>query len=415
MTAIMRRRQGKLTKQKQSKSEDNEWIGEKIDTNENKSIRIGFYNTNGIKIYNDMISLEGVLNDMHEIDISYLGLSEINLAAEKPQVKADLREAIQKCLGREATIQTATTKNKVKYNYKPGGTAAICRSGIVGRIEPKGRGGDEWGRWTFTHLRRRNMKPLTIISAYQVCRNPTNQDGNSAWSQQKAMLLEKNRKEHPRKAFIKDLEKIIKECQGKGHDIIVGGDFNETIEEDNSGLMGLAAATDLVDPWSVKHPGIKEISTCQEGRTRIDLVLMSRKIVGAVEKIGYAPFGFLGDNSNHRLVLLELNANKIFGDEIEILATNTTRGLRSNDKKHVTQQIEELYDVMLKEGAFTKLDEIQNDKATAQEVIEIDETYTKASIEIEGKLKKRRPEYFSRPLVQQRLKVGALSHNLHKL
>ena len=30
-----------------------------------------------------MISLEGVLNHMHELDISYLGLSEINLAAEK--------------------------------------------------------------------------------------------------------------------------------------------------------------------------------------------------------------------------------------------------------------------------------------------------------------------------------------------
>ena len=95
MTELRRRRQGKLKKQRESRSEDNEWIGDKIDIKENESIRIGFYNTNGIKIYNDMISLEGVLNDMHGIDISYLGLSEINLAAEKPQVKAELRESIQ--------------------------------------------------------------------------------------------------------------------------------------------------------------------------------------------------------------------------------------------------------------------------------------------------------------------------------
>ena len=132
-----------------------------------------------------MISLEGVLNDMHKIYMFYLGLSEINLAADKPQVIVELREAIQRCLGKEVAIQTATTKKKVKYNYKPGGTAVICRSRFVGRIEPKGRGGDDWGRWTFTHFWRRNMKPITIISAYQVCKHPTNQDRNLAWSQQR--------------------------------------------------------------------------------------------------------------------------------------------------------------------------------------------------------------------------------------
>ena len=41
--------------------------------------------------------------------------------------------------------------------------------------------------------------------------------------------------------------------------------------------------------------------------------------------------------------------------------------------------------------------------------------YTKYNIEIEELLKRRRPEYYSQPLVQQRLKVEALSHNLHML
>ena len=83
---------------------------------------------------------------------------------------------------------------------------------------------------------------------------------------------------------MKDLERFIKECQGKGHAVIVGGDFNETLEEDNSGLMGLAAATDLVDPWNIRYPNAKTFNTCQEGQTRIDSVLISRKLAGAVEK-----------------------------------------------------------------------------------------------------------------------------------
>lgn len=34
---------------------------------------------------------------------------------------------MKKCLGNDATIQKATTNKKVKYNYKLGRTAAICK------------------------------------------------------------------------------------------------------------------------------------------------------------------------------------------------------------------------------------------------------------------------------------------------
>ena len=37
-----------------------------------------------------MILLERVINDMHEFCMLYLGLSKINIAADKPQVIADL-------------------------------------------------------------------------------------------------------------------------------------------------------------------------------------------------------------------------------------------------------------------------------------------------------------------------------------
>ena len=84
---------------------------------------------------------------------------------------------------------------------------------------------------------------------------------------------------------MKDLEKFIMECRGKGHNIILGNNFNKTMEEDNSGLMRLAAATDLVDPWSIKHLGIQDVRTCQDRHIRIDQVLTSRKIVGAVKKL----------------------------------------------------------------------------------------------------------------------------------
>lgn len=48
-------------------------------------------------------------------------------------------------------------------------------------------------------------------------------------------------------------------------------------------------------------------------------------------------------------------------------------------------------------------------------MIEINKTYTKYSLDTEEVLKRRRPKYHSQPLKHQRLKVGALSHNLNKL
>lgn len=59
------------------------------------------------------------------------------------------------------------------------------------------------------------MKPTTIISVYHVYKHPTNQDGSSAWSEQKTLLLECNQKEHPNKAYMKDLESLWNNVKAK--------------------------------------------------------------------------------------------------------------------------------------------------------------------------------------------------------
>lgn len=80
-----------------------------------------------------------------------------------------------------------------------------------------------------------------------------------------------------------NLEKY-KKCQGKEHGIIVGGDFSKTINEENSGLLGLAGTTGLVYQWISRYPNASTFSTCQKVKTRIDSVLMSRKLIRAVKK-----------------------------------------------------------------------------------------------------------------------------------
>ena len=53
--------------------------------------------------------------------------------------------------------------------------------------------------------------------------------------------------------------------------------------------------------------------------------------------MGYAPFRFVGERVVHRILLIYFNTERLFGDDIEIIAPNNLRGLHSNNKKHITK------------------------------------------------------------------------------
>ena len=201
--------------------------------------------------------------------------------------------------------------------YLPGGTAMIVTGDTVGRLEPKGQGGDPLGRWSYVHLRRKGKPPVTIYTVYQVCKNPTNPIGHTAWHQQRLALNQQNRTQiHPRQAFIDDMIKSIQLHQQLHHDIIIGGDFNETTDKHNSGLLKLLTTTNLVDPFLHCHPTLPTFNTYSRGSTRIDAVFCSPSIVSSIKSIGYAPYNWV-TNSDHRAILLDLCANQLFHDARE--------------------------------------------------------------------------------------------------
>jgi exonuclease III len=67
--------------------------------------------------------------------------------------------------------------------------------------------------------------------------------------------------QHPRQAFIADLIKSIQVHQALHHDIIIGGDFNETTDKHNSGILKLVTTTNLVDPFLHYHPTLPTFNT----------------------------------------------------------------------------------------------------------------------------------------------------------
>ena len=169
--------------------------------------------------------------------------------------------------------------------YLPGGTAIIVTGNAVGRLEPRnGKHSNPMGRWSYIHLCRKQKPPITAYTLYQVCLNPTNAIGHTAWHQQRLALNQQNRTStHPRQVFIKDLTTSVKNFQALNHDdIITGGDFNETTKKHNSGLLKLITTTNLIDPFLIMHPTLPTFNTYNRGTTRIDTILCSSSILPSI-------------------------------------------------------------------------------------------------------------------------------------
>jgi hypothetical protein len=168
-------------------------------------------------------------------------------------------------LGRHS-LQIDSSNLQTISPYLPGGTAILIVGSLLGRVAPNGKGGDPMGRWSYVTLRRHAQGPLTIYTVYKVNENPTNDVGITAWHQQRLQLDAAHRHgEHPREAFTKDLITMISSHQAQGHDIIVGGDFNDTLLRPRSQLLKLATNTNLTDPWIHFHPDQESFSTYSPG------------------------------------------------------------------------------------------------------------------------------------------------------
>jgi hypothetical protein len=219
---------------------------------------------------------------------------------------------------------------------------------------------------------------LTIIAAYQVNQQPTNTVGITAWHQQRLQLDDQGRQAiHPRQAFIEDLIQFIKRCQADGHNIILGGDFNETTHKNTSGLLRLLSTTDLLDPWTRRYPNHPDFNTYARGTSRIDGVFCSPNLYPFIEAHGYAPFYWI-TNSDHRAVVIDFNSDMLFYDKnVQQDGSHMTsvRTIQSNDTQQVIRFVKKFHEHLRQNNAFIR---VRNAK-TAEDIESIDRLITQAS------------------------------------
>lgn len=393
---------------KQNNSIETKWQGDEIsDYKEDHLLRIMYHNVNGLST-KGAEGFDMFIHEQAQLQIDVQGISEHCLDTTKFQVLHTLQEIARRQFPGQSMIQMNSSTTPALNVYKPGGTGIIMLGNSTSRLEPNGRGGDSMGRWSYIHLRRKDSAPVTIISAYQVCPRPTNIIGNTAYHQQSRALIAEGRSTlSPRTAFIQDLRDFITDLQHKGHDIILGGDFNEALEDKHSGILRLITQTNLTDPFLIKFPHHQTFGTHSLGQRRIDSVYVTPQLLPHLTRIGYAPYQY-SNNSDHRALVIELDTRPLFGTAKTSATPSSSRILHTRDNKNVARFVAKWYDTLASNQAFSIQQDIDEDRATPTDVETLDELIGQSSDDAERSCKRRRPEFYSSTIVQQRLRVSIL-------
>jgi len=173
-----------------------EWKGQQPPTDKpDNTFRFMFHNINGIGTKGFIANMAALANEQCSLEVDIQGITEHCINIHHHDTHSRLQSGVRQNLPDQKVVLQIDAGNMSTENvYLPGGTAMIIAGNAVGRIEPNGKqGGDPMGRWSLVHLRRKNQKPVTVYTVYQVCLQPTNAIGHTAWHQQRLALNLQNR------------------------------------------------------------------------------------------------------------------------------------------------------------------------------------------------------------------------------
>jgi hypothetical protein len=381
-----------------------DWAGSPFTNNKPEhTFRILYHNINSLGTSQYHHNIQELVVTQQELQVDLAGFTEHCLNATQPLILNSIRQSLNRQFLGQYVIQMNSAQVDTLTPYLPGGTASLLIGNQIARLEPMGRGGDTQGRWSFLSFRRKQLPPLTIYTAYKVNKQPTNQIGITAWHQQRLQLNAQQRHgEHPREAFTPDLIESILYHKRQHHHIIVGGDFNNTLLTNQSQLLRLASATNLIDPWTVLYLQFESFNSYQRGSTRIDSLLISHDLIDSIRHIGYSPFNWF-TSSDHRAILVDFDTRLLFRDKVDLLHLPRLRGLKSNDKQQVAGFIEHCCQAhLMHNGAFDHLESLLDGNLHPQQVESIDKIPGQAIYSAESKIRHRRHPFFSAKLAQLR-------------
>jgi hypothetical protein len=339
-----------------------------IDTS--STFRILLQNPNGLNLDTNNYSLLHDIQTCADFGAAVISLPETNVHWALPSTRTSFRGMLKR-MWPHVTISTSESAEPFLSTYKPGGTATVVCDKWTSRVMETGEDTYGLGRWSYVILRGKGTTKVAVITAYNVSQKSHIIHGEkTAYKQQLRLLtnLYHHHKiqaaPHPHRQFILDLQSWIETLIADNHDIILAMDANDpynpdvtvsphplnytagtpTMDKHHDGhLSTLVSTCHLRDPLALQHSDRPFPASYFCGKQRIDYILVSPRLVGAVTHSGSLPLYslFQGD---HRPYYIDLDATVAFADNAYEICRPQGHGLQLCDPRIITKYIDSLRD-----------------------------------------------------------------------
>jgi hypothetical protein len=290
-------------------------------------------------------------------------------------------------------MTTSTSSMRFEDNYKPGGTCTVVTNNWTGRSLGPIEDNSGQGRWSGTIIRGHWFN-VAIITAYRVTQSAIEQAGpTTAYAQQWAVARQQGTdRPEPRKQFIHDIKRLLRNLKKGGNKIILMMDANEAMGNDKNGVSTIASECNLIDVHTSRHNESATTATYARGTKKIDYILMTPELLPLVRRSGMLPF-YSGINSDHRGLFIDIDSKALFRGQIAELYYHHERILSSKFPKAVATYKTELWKQLKAHSIPQRSEAIQSNsekgyRTSVEELNNIANTVQAAMISAEKKCQK---------------------------
>ena len=266
-------------------------------------------------------------------------------------------EGIMSGLWQTSSVSSSWLKNNNIHRKRKqyGGVALASNNRIANTISDRGWDDKKLGRWVWHTYRGKRNFLTTFICIYFPIKN---MDAEGSVYMQQAVALDKlfpGQQREPHRQFINDLRDLIQSKVEDGHNILIAGDFNQDVQDNNLPLISMLRQFGLRELIEKKHAGCRLPPTFDDGSEPIDGIFGSENFIPI--RAGYKKF-HRNYFSNHRSYWIDLPISQILGEGGEAVIRPKGRRLQTKIPKIRDKYLKVLKAEIRKRKLLKKLEKL---------------------------------------------------------
>jgi len=291
-------------------------------------------NTRTLNLLN--LDMQAITTELNLMSASGFAAQETNVHWNEDSLNSLVTQC--RCSSPQIKIAMATSTEKSKEWYKPGGTHLLTLNKWTSRVMNYGMD-TPLGQWSYLEFIGKNAQWLIIVSGYRVCPQPFDTALQTTTAQQ-IRLLQAQGVVNPklRTLFISEIICKIKTWRQAHYDILLCMDANENTDNPKAKISRLFQETDFLDLHHHRYPGHCKPATQQQGCHPIDIMVGSLCVTEALIHAWIRLFGHPATiKGDHHLLGIDLELEVLFGNATTPPMTHIPRGVNSRYPQKVTK------------------------------------------------------------------------------